>query len=113
MGYLIASIFALVAYQRSARLPDDDDDYISEKYGGTNNNETRNRKSKNGDEESNNFLLQFMTKFVPERHLKSSPSALRKIQMEEIQSKEEEYIGLLSEVDELDEEDLVRTNYES
>ena len=34
-------------------------------------------------------------------------------QMEEIESKEEEYIGLLSEVDELDEEDLVRTNYES
>jgi len=111
--YLIASIFAMVAYQRSALLPDDDDEeYISEKYGSKNKRDANN--SKNGDEDKDSFLMQFMTKFVPEKHLKSSSSALScKIQMKEIESKEEEYIGLLSEIDELDEEDLVRTNYES
>ncbi len=110
--YLIASIFAIVAYQRSARLPDDDDEeYISEKYESNNKRDTSS--SKNGDGDKDGFLLQFMTKFVPEKHLKKSSSALSKIQRDEIESKEEEYVGLLSEIDELDEEDLVRTNYES
>lgn len=111
--YLIASILALIAYKRSANLPDEEDDeYVSEKYfKHIPNKGNRSTIGSAGDtDQQNGFLLKFMTKFVPESDLKK-PSALSEIQMEEIQSKEDEYIGLLSEVEEISEEEVVRTNY--
>ena len=111
--YLIASILALLAYKRSANLPDEEDeDYVSEKYF-TLKSKKQNRSSigsKRYGDESDGFLLNFITKFVPEVDLKK-PSALSEIELEEIQSKEDEYVGLLSEVDEISEEELVKTNY--
>ena len=109
----VTYILALIAYKRSANLPDEEDDeYVSEKYfKHIPNKGNRSTIGSAGDtDQQNGFLLKFMTKFVPESDLKK-PSALSEIQMEEIQSKEDEYIGLLSEVEEISEEEVVRTNY--
>lgn len=116
--YLVASIFALIAYNRSKYLPDEEDEeYISEKYlNKTSNGDTRSRNNKpnrtasHNDEGSKGYILQIISKFAPIRDT-VKPSVLSEIQMEQMQSNEDEYIGLLSEVDEIDEDSLVNTNY--
>jgi DHA1 family tetracycline resistance protein-like MFS transporter len=109
--YLIASIFAIVAYKRSANLPDEEDEeYISERYLPNRSNK---RESNYGDgSKKDGYLSQFTNRFIPNRDIKKS-SALSEIQMKEIQGKEDEYVGLLSEVEEMDEDDLVKINYNS
>lgn len=118
--YLIASIFALVAYNRSALLPDEDDEeYISEKYMRNKNEKDYHTKgSKKGDsapkseyssKNSDGYLSRFVKIFVDRNETKSR-SALSEIQMEELRMSEDEYQGLLSEIDEMDENDLIQTN---
>ena len=118
--YLIASIFALVAYNRSALLPDEDDEeYISEKYmrnkndiqstGNRSNIGDSVRKSGNSNDNNDGCLSRFVKIFVDRNETKSR-SALSEIQMEEWRKSEDEYQGLLSEIDEIDEHDLIQTN---
>ncbi len=120
--YLLASLFALVAYKRSANLPDEnDEEYISEKYIHRNNNGKacpRNSSSKeykvtqptSSSEKSNDggYFTRVKNYLSPRRHSKSR-SALSELQMEEMEG-EDEYQGLLSEIDEMDESELIETN---
>lgn len=109
--YLVASIFALIAYNRSVKLPDDEDEeYISEKY--INNNRAKGFQtnvSSDVNHDSDSYILKFIAKFVPERDI-DKRSALSEIQLQELRSEEDEYTGLLSEVDEVDEDNLIQTN---
>jgi len=104
--YLVGSIFALIAYNRSANLPDEDDDeYVSERY-------ISQKLDNVGTSKTRNSIFNFMNKlFVPDHSMNKS-SALTEIQLQEMQQKEEEYTGLLSEIDEVDENEL-RRNYTS
>jgi len=104
--YLVGSIFALIAYNRSANLPDEDDgEYVSERY-------ITQKLDNVGTSKTRNSIFNFMNKlFVPDHSMNKS-SALTEIQLQEMQQKEEEYTGLLSEIDEVDENEL-RRNYTS
>lgn len=109
--YLVASIFALIAYNRSANLPnEDDEDYISEKY--TVTKSVPNRRSGTIMKASDRFLVQFVSRFAPENDQKRH-SALSELQMNEFERSEDEYIGLLSEVEEISEDEIIQTNQSS
>mmetsp|Transcript_13083 Transcript_13083/g.18724 ORF Transcript_13083/g.18724 Transcript_13083/m.18724 type:complete len:676 (+) Transcript_13083:228-2255(+) len=85
--YLIASIFSILAYKQSGFLPDDDDDsYISEKY--------KYRFDQNGEKTYS--------------RKKENQSEIDNIMKGDVDS-DEEYIGLLSEIEEIDEGEVVQS----
>lgn len=99
--YLLASVFALAAYKRASNLPDgddDDDDYISERY-----------YDRDGESLNSPSLLENLSKIVSGKSKKAPFSALSEIEV--LNSKyDDDYLGLLSEVDEIDEDELIRVN---
>ena len=101
--YLLASLFALAAYKRGARLPEEDDEeYLSERY--------MHKASKvDRTDPPDNLIFQFMNKMASTQPKKKNPSALGELELE-IASRKDEYVGLLSELDEIDEAELVRSN---
>jgi len=96
--YLLASLFALAAYKRAYNLPDDDDDdddYISERY-------------YDRDGESSSFM-ENLSKIVSGNSKNAPVSALSEIEVHNSKC-DDEYLGLLSEVDEIDEDEVIRVN---
>jgi len=76
--YLVAAVFAYFAYTRASLLPDDDDeDYISEKY----TQERNGRKSRSTEKGGSIFEM-------------------ARVRSQQEGSGSEEYIGLLSEIEE-------------
>ena len=117
--YLIASVFALVAYNRSAKLPDEnDEEYISEKYMHQNNGKAGLGKSSSKEyhvpqatieKNIDDGYFSRLKKYLSPRRYSKTRSALSEMQMEEME-REDEYQGLLSEIDEMDEGELIETN---
>ncbi len=105
---MVASLFAIAAFKRGARLPDDEDeDYISEKYYQSN---TQVNSSSPPHDEKDNLMMQFMKKIVLSTVDEKPKSS--QIEMEDSSSLRDEYVGLLSEVEEVDEAEVIRTNQE-
>lgn len=99
--YLLASLFALLAYKRASNLPDDDDDdddYISERY-----------YDRDGESLKSSSLMESLSKIVSGKSKNAPFSALSEIEVHNSKS-DDEYLGLLSEVDEVDEDDVIRVN---
>ena len=97
--YLLAGCLAYMAYKRTGDLPDEnDEDYLSERY-----------YENNKDEQNTSFsFVEFVKKIRSKDERKENPSELSEIHREE-NDPSDEYAGLLSEIDEM-EEDLV-SNY--
>jgi hypothetical protein len=89
--YLLAACLAYFAYKATGDLPDEDDeDYLSERY---------NRE----DTQSANFgILNFVKKISAADRTKETQSELSEIHGSE--ENDDEYAGLLSEIDEMEEE---------
>ncbi len=114
--YFLAAILALTAYRRGARLPDEnDEDYLSERYLSQNSSYSPNSfegggggrdtlKNKNKGRLSQWLSSSFSTK----SNRYDGDSALTEMQS----FGEDEYMGLLSEVEGVDEDELLRTNRE-
>ena len=126
--YFLASGFAIAAYRRGAYLPDegdegDDDVYLSERYW-RNKNRNRNRNRNNEDRnlqkqtpeegDGGTLLSRIMTKLRPHDHSNQHPChGLEMRRSSRERELEQEYVGLLSEVEGIDELDVLRTNRQS
>jgi hypothetical protein len=121
--YFLAAVFAIAAYQRGGLLPDEDDeDYLSERYvqpgGMKKGNATHDSNGETGTGEEDNthdnkagFFSKFVSRIIPSGRNKSrrSKSALSEIELNR-SSREDEYVGLLSQVERVDEVEFVRNN---
>lgn len=105
--YLLASLFAIAAYKRGARLPDDDDeDYLSERYIHMRKAKPRSNNRSGEDTDSENKMFSFLSKIIPSQPGRRAASALSEIELEN--SRDAEYEGLLSEVEQVDEGELLQ-----
>lgn len=111
--YFIASLFALAAYKRGAKLPDEnDEEYLSERYVHRRPKSTSaDSGEQQGEEEStsrSSGVLSFIEKLVP-CHNRPISALRSEIEMEQ-SSLNDEYMGLLSQVEQINESELVQAN---
>ena len=118
--YFLASGFAIAAYRRGAYLPDegdegDDDVYLSERYWrNKNRNRNRNLQKQTPEEgDGGTLLTRIMTKLRPHDHSNQHPCHELEMRSSREREREQEYVGLLSEVEGIDELDVLRTNRQS